>query len=162
MGGGHHATLNLHAPAPAFPSSPSLTFTAPQATLCLSSALPGPVGLSPLPLPPPEAWARGLSPWKLRRRRVPDQGGCVDSLPTVASPISLPSAAVGPSRVLLFSYCPPCCPQASRGTTPSRPACVTVRSLCSLSTPWRPRPCTQRPPAPTTTSRSPTRTSSRV
>ena len=58
---------------------------------------------------------------------------------------------------------PPSCrlaPQASRGIIRSRPACVTERSSSSLSTPWRPRPCTRPAAAPTTTSRSPTRTSS--
>lgn len=52
--------------------------------------------------------------------------------------------------------------QASLGITPSRPACVTERSLSSLSTPWRPPPCTLLAAAPTTTSRSPTKTSSPV
>lgn len=50
--------------------------------------------------------------------------------------------------------------QASRGITPSRPACVTGRSSSSPSTPWRPHPCTRPAGAPTITSRSPTKTSS--
>lgn len=51
--------------------------------------------------------------------------------------------------------------QVSLGTTPSRPACATERSSSSPLTPWRPRPCTPRATAPTTTTnRSPTRTSS--
>ena len=53
-------------------------------------------------------------------------------------------------------------PQASRGITRSHPACVTERSSSSLSTPWHPRPCTRLAAAPTTTSRSPTKTSSPV
>lgn len=63
---------------------------------------------------------------------------------------------------LLFTFPPLLSPpsKASRGITRSHPACVTERSLSSLSTPWRPRPCTPPAAAPTTTSRSPTKTSS--
>lgn len=54
-------------------------------------------------------------------------------------------------------------PQVFLGTIPSRPACATGRSSCSPSTPWPPPPCIHQETAPTTTtSRSPTRTSSRA
>lgn len=51
--------------------------------------------------------------------------------------------------------------QVFLGTIPSLRACATVRSSSSPSTPWRPRPCTRRAAAPTTTTNKwPTRTSS--
>lgn len=98
---------------------------------------------------PSQGWelTRGLCAWGWREGMIgtPSPELCGQSCFSIlnSGPLSPPS-------------------QASLGITRSHPACVTERSLSSLSTPWRPPPCTRPAAAPTTTSRSPTKTSNPV
>lgn len=95
--------------------------------------------------------------WGVGRQQSPALGPCAGAGWRCFSAWSPASLTLTLLPALLL---PPS--QASRGITPSPPACVTARSSSSPSTPWRPHPCTRLAVAPTTTSRSPTKTSSPV